>query len=49
MGRILLQIIIVVLVLCLLGIVGYAYFGDLTPQTTEQHQEVTLPGGAGGK
>lgn len=48
MGRIIVQIIVAILVLGLLGIIGYAYFGDLTPVQSEQRQSITLPGGASG-
>jgi hypothetical protein len=47
MGRIL-QAIAVLILLAVLGTVGFAYFGDMAPVRTEQRLEVTLPGGAGG-
>ncbi len=47
MGRILLAIVILLL-LGILGMIGYAYLGDLTPATQEQRMDVTLPGGASG-
>ena len=43
MGRIL-QAILLLLLLGVLAVVGYAYFGDMTPASTEQRLEVTLPG-----
>lgn len=43
MGRIL-QAILLLLLLGVLAVVGYAYFGDMTPATSEQRLEVTLPG-----
>lgn len=48
MGRIVLKIVAVLVILGALGIIGYAYFGDMTPVQTEQRQEVTLPGAATG-
>ena len=47
MGRIL-QAILLLVILAALGVVGYAYFGDLTPVQHEQRLDVTLPGGASG-
>ncbi|MFT3689264.1 hypothetical protein [Paenirhodobacter sp.] len=43
MGRILLAIAIL-LVLGILGVIGYAYLGDMTPASQQQRLEVTLPG-----
>lgn len=48
MGRIILQIIAVLLAIAVLGIIGYAYFGDLRPVQSEQRQSITLPGGTSG-
>lgn len=48
MGRIL-QAIAILLFLAILGVVGYAYFGDMTPVPGEQHLDVTLPGVASGQ
>lgn len=45
MGRIL-QAILLLLLLGILAIIGYAYFGDMTPAATQQRLEVTLPGEA---
>ncbi|MFC5737398.1 MULTISPECIES: hypothetical protein [Sinirhodobacter] len=47
MGRIF-QAIAILLVFAVLAVIGYAYFGDMHPQTGEQRLEVTLPGNAGG-
>lgn len=47
MGRIF-QAIFLLILLAALGVVGYAYFGDLTPTRVEQNLDVTLPGGASG-
>lgn len=41
MGRIWKAILVLVL-LGLMGLVGYAYFGDLTPDTREVNEPVTL-------
>ncbi|MGD9919812.1 MAG: hypothetical protein AB7U46_17540 [Paenirhodobacter sp.] len=42
MGRIL-QAILLLLLLGALAVIGYAYFGDMTPAATEQRLEITLP------
>lgn len=47
MGRIL-QAILLLVLLAALGVVGYSYFGDLSPTRLEQQLDVTLPGGSSG-
>lgn len=47
MGRILLAI-AVLLFLGIVGVITYAYVGDMTPVTGEHRRDVTLPGVAGG-
>ena len=41
MGRIW-KVILVLVLLSLIGLVGFAYFGDLTPETRDVSQPVTL-------
>ena len=41
MGR-LLKLLILLLVLSFIGLVGYAYLGDLSPEIKEVNQPVTL-------
>jgi len=47
MGRIF-QAIVILLIFAVLAVIGYAYFGDMHPQTGEQRLEVTLPGDTSG-
>lgn len=47
MGRIL-QAILLLLILAMLGLVAYAYLGDLRPDAQEQRLDVALPGGVSG-
>lgn len=47
MGRIF-QAIVILLIFAVLAVIGYAYFGDMHPQTGEQRLEVTLPGDPSG-
>lgn len=47
MGRIF-QAILLLLLLAALGVVGYAYFGDLSATREEQRIDITLPGAASG-
>ncbi len=41
MGR-LLKLLVLLLVLGFIGMIGYAYLGDLTPEIKEVNQPVTL-------
>ncbi|MFD2175506.1 hypothetical protein [Rhodobacter lacus] len=43
MGRIL-QAVIVLVILAVLGVLGYAYFGDMQADPVAQRAPVTLPG-----
>jgi hypothetical protein len=47
MGRIL-QLLVILALLAGLAVVGYAYFGDMAPDSAEQRLDVTLPGGPSG-
>ena len=47
MGRIF-KLVVILLVLGAIGIIGYAYLGDMKPDAQQQRIEVTLPGGLGG-
>lgn len=47
MGRIF-KLVVILLVLGAIGIIGYAYLGDMKPDAKEQRIDVTLPGGIGG-
>ncbi|WP_295532977.1 hypothetical protein [uncultured Thioclava sp.] len=46
MGRIF-KLVVILLVLGAIGIIGYAYLGDMKPDAQQQRIEVTLPGGLG--
>ena len=47
MGRIF-KAIFTLVVLGALAVVGFAYFGDMAPESSEQTVEITLPGGTSG-
>jgi len=42
--RRLLQLLFLLILLGILAVIGYAYFGDMTPEGHESRIEVTLPG-----
>lgn len=42
MGRILLKLVVFLLVIGALGLVGYAYLGDLSPTQTDVSEPVNL-------
>ncbi|MBC7146615.1 MAG: hypothetical protein H5U24_14615 [Thioclava marina] len=46
MGRIF-KLIVILLILGTIGVIGFAYLGDMSPDSQEQRIEVTLPGGVG--
>ncbi|OOY16271.1 hypothetical protein [Thioclava sp. DLFJ4-1] len=46
MGRIF-KLIVILLVLGAIGVIGFAYLGDMSPDSQEQRIEVTLPDGSG--
>ncbi|WP_143597851.1 hypothetical protein [Thioclava sp. JM3] len=46
MGRIF-KLIVILLVLGAIGVIGFAYLGDMSPDSQEQRIEVTLPDGTG--
>lgn len=46
MGRIF-KLIVILVVLGAIGVIGYAYLGDMSADSQQQHIEVTLPDGIG--
>jgi hypothetical protein len=42
MGRLLLKLVVFLLVIGALGLVGYGYFGDLSPNQTDVSEPVNL-------
>jgi len=42
--RRLLQLLLLLILLGILAVIGYAYFGDIEPQRAESRIDVTLPG-----
>lgn len=46
MGRIF-KLIVILLVLGAIGVIGFAYLGDMSPDSQEQRIDITLPGGIG--
>ncbi len=46
MGRIF-KLVLILLVLGAIGVIGFAYLGDMSPDSHEQRIEVNLPGSDG--